>query len=71
MFGKDHIKSGHWISYGFTLKKTVDNKTERVKIEEGYYRNNKKTGFWKFYNEDGTLKDSVEYKDDVPVIKES
>ncbi|MBA2612413.1 MAG: hypothetical protein H0U95_10605 [Bacteroidetes bacterium] len=65
--GKDNIKDGHWITFGFAVTKTNDNKTNRIKIEEGYYRKNKKIGFWKFYKEDGTLKDSVEYKNDVPL----
>ena len=48
-------------------KENTVNTIIRAKIEEGYYRCNKRTGFWKFYNNDGTLKDSVEYKNDVAV----
>lgn len=71
IYGEDHIKHGRWVTYALNLSKekpTTDNaKTIRIKTEEGYYRNNKKVGFWKFYNEDGTLKDSIEYKSDVPL----
>jgi antitoxin component YwqK of YwqJK toxin-antitoxin module len=38
-------------------------------LEEGYYKDGKKQGFWKYYNVDGNLKDSVEYKDDQVVLK--
>lgn len=71
VYGKDHIKDGHWITFGYAITNSVDNKAGRVKLEEGYYRKNKKTGFWKFYKEDGTIKDSVEYKNDVPVTNKS
>jgi hypothetical protein len=68
-YGGD-IKDGHWIHFEFvipTAKENKDKKVVRAKMEEGYYKENKKEGFWKFYNKDGTLKESVEYKNDVPV----
>lgn len=71
VYGKDRIKDGHFITFGFAVTKNADNKTARIKIEEGYYRRNKKVGFWKFYKDDGTIKDSVEYKNDVPVSNKS
>ena len=67
VYGKQHIKEGHWITFGFTASKTGDNKADRIKIEEGYYRKNKKVGYWKTFNDDGTLKDSVAYQNGVPV----
>ena len=36
-------------------------------LEEGDYKDNKKQGVWVYYNVDGTIKNKVEYKDDVPV----
>lgn len=65
------IKDGHWITYEFVIpnvKQNKDSKVIRAKMEEGYYKENKKEGFWKFYNNDGTLKDSVEYKNDEPIL---
>lgn len=64
VYGKDHIKDGHWII--FSVSKNTNEKINRIKLEEGYYRKNKKIGFWKFYNTDGTLKDSIEYKTTNP-----
>jgi antitoxin component YwqK of YwqJK toxin-antitoxin module len=37
-------------------------------MEEGRYRQNKRQGYWKLYNRYGTVRDSVEYKNDVPVV---
>lgn len=68
VYDKQKIKHGHWISFGVTVTKIADDKVIRTKLEEGYYRFNKKVGFWKFYNEDGSLKDSIEYKNDVAVV---
>ena len=67
VYGKQHIKDGHWITFGFAASKTGDNKADRIKIEEGYYRKNKKVGYWKTFNDDGTIKDSVAYKNGVSV----
>lgn len=50
------------------VAKTAKGKIIRNKLEEGYYRFDKKVGFWKFYNEEGTLKDSVEYKNDMSIL---
>lgn len=69
VYGKELIKDGHWIVFGNT--KGADEKINRVKMEEGYYRKNKKIGFWKFYNLDGTFKDSIEYKNDKPLTNQS
>ncbi len=69
VYGKDQIKDGHWIVFGLT--KNTDKKVSRVKLEEGYYRKNKKVGFWKIYNEGGTLKDSIEYKNNQTSINKS
>ena len=71
VYGKNHVKEGHWIAFGFAVTKKANNKANRIKIEEGYYRRNKKVGFWKFYRADNTIKDSVEYKNDVPVPNKS
>jgi hypothetical protein len=71
VYGKDKVKDGHWITFGFAVTKTTDKKTNRIKIEEGYYRKNKKEGYWKFFKDDGTIKDSVEYKNDLPLTNNS
>jgi hypothetical protein len=57
VYGKDQIKDGHWIIFG--IAKNAHEKVNRVKLEDGYYRKNKKIGFWKLFNKDGTLKDSI------------
>lgn len=36
-------------------------------LEEGDYKDGKKQGTWTYYNSDGSIKNTVEYKDDVPV----
>lgn len=69
VYGKGHIKNGHWITFGLTFTENSNNNTHRIKVEEGYYKRNKKVGFWKLFNEDGTIKDSLEYKSDVPLTK--
>ena len=78
----DSLKQGHWITFTTTvihhtlyaqstgntfIKKSITSDPERVKIEEGYYKDNKKQGFWKKYSPAGELLDSVEYKDGVAV----
>ena len=70
LYGKEKIKNGHWITFGFSVTKNVSNKATRIKLEEGYYKRNKKNGFWKFYNDDGSFKDSVKYINDVAVTSE-
>lgn len=78
VYGKENIKHGHWITFGMIIpkekralnsKENSDKNIIRAKLEEGFYRNNKKEGFWKFYNNDGSFKDSIEYKNDVVVTK--
>ena len=71
VFGKDHIKDGHWITFGLSVTKNSKVRASKVKIEEGYYRKNKKVGVWKFYNKDGIIRDSVEYKNYIPMAKKS
>lgn len=68
----DKNKQGRWVVTKniipkFSILPTDNNKTLHSKIirrvvEEGYYRDNKKEGYWKYYNEeDGSVKDSVLY----------
>lgn len=66
------IKQGHWLYYELAVKKTaqgevIKGSSYRTIVEDGYYINNKKEGYWKFYHKDGTLKDSVEYKNDIAI----
>lgn len=66
----DKKKQGHWVVTKniipkFSILPTDNNKTLQGKIirrviEEGQYTDDKKVGYWKYYNEeDGALKDSV------------
>ncbi len=70
---EDGTKEGHWIFFEWIVPMGKEpngaaGKLVRAKVEEGYYKNNKKEGFWKFYNQnEGKFKDSVEYKNDVAV----
>lgn len=44
-------------------KESIKKKLVYITVEEGYYKDDKKTGYWKYYNlDDGSLKDSVLYK---------
>lgn len=58
-FGKQRNKYGHWIHLALTPNK--NQRLKKIKLAEGYYQNNVRVGTWKFYREDGTLKDSVNY----------
>lgn len=42
-------------------------KNWRTSLEDGHYKDSKKQGVWTYFNDDGTVKNTVEYKDDVPV----
>lgn len=44
-------KQGYWILYGKDLPEAGTPST--LKVEEGYFKNNKKSGIWKRYYEDG------------------
>lgn len=68
----DGKKQGKWVVYKdiipkFSIltsdnSKTLQGKIVRRTLEEGLYKDNKKTDYWKYYNEeDGSLKDSVLY----------
>jgi antitoxin component YwqK of YwqJK toxin-antitoxin module len=69
-YGDKKIKDGYWIIFGLSNsseKSSTVPQLARIKLADGYYKKNKKEGFWKFYKEDGSLKDSVEYKNDVQI----
>lgn len=41
-------------------KESMKRKLVHITLEEGFYKDDKKVGYWKYYNEeDGVLKDSV------------
>ncbi len=70
------LKQGRWIVFGFVIpggkkpnetKEEMSNRAQRAIFEEGVYKDNKKQGIWKYYYKDGTIKNTTEYKDDVPV----
>ncbi len=69
----DKKKQGHWVVTKnvipkFSVLPNDNNKTLQGKIiqrvvEEGVYIDDRKEGYWKYYNvEDGSLKDSVLFK---------
>lgn len=72
----DGKKEGHWVvkehvktlvslckdSTHQEANKHAYNKTFFCVTEEGYYKNNLKEGLWLYYNTDGSVKDSVVYK---------
>jgi hypothetical protein len=76
IYGKEKVKDGRWITFVMIdqQEKQTDKATAgaavmvRTKMEEGRYRQNKRQGYWKLYNRYGTVRDSVEYKNDVPVV---
>jgi hypothetical protein len=71
VFGKEKVRHGHWITYVLIVPKgSTTNKMVRAKMEEGFYHWNKKVGFWKIYNQDGTVRDSIEYKNGVAMSYE-
>jgi hypothetical protein len=59
------LKQGHWEVWKAYAFPEHPKDVEQIKFEEGEYLNNKKEGLWKYYNPDGTVKDSVVYKNDV------
>lgn len=66
----DGTKLGHWIVFEWTIPDGAQplgaaKPPVRIKVEEGYYKNNKKEGIWKFYRKDGTFKDSAMYRNDI------
>lgn len=74
----DGKKQGRWVVIKDVIPKasilptdtkgTLPDKVIRMIIEEGYYKDDKKEGYWKYYNEeDGSFKDSVAYKNGVVV----
>ena len=69
LYGSEKIRHGHWITYVLIVSKTT-NKMVRAKMEEGYYKWNKRVGFWRIYNQDGTIRDSIEYKNGVALNSE-
>ena len=81
---RNNLRQGHWIvfdnetttniSYTKCPPDSIDKEkpksmTIRIPIEEGYYKDNKRQGLWTFHNTDGSLKNGIEYKDDLPVKK--
>ena len=50
-------------------KKTITADAEDVLAEHGFYKDNKKQGFWIKYSPAGKILDCVEFKDGVAVVK--
>lgn len=62
------LKQGRWIVFYNATSKS-DSLNQKLISEDGIYKDNKKHGLWKYYNLDGSLKNSIEYKDDAPASK--
>lgn len=62
------FKQGHWIITKYAVL-NKNNGAERIKVEEGVYKNNKREGFWKKFSESGQLIDSVNYENDKVIAK--
>lgn len=75
---ENKMKQGHWIVFKMAVlnhtiytqsandtakQKSITRDAERVKVEEGFYKDNKKEGVWKTFSPVGELKDSFNYKD--------
>ncbi len=71
LYGKEKIKHGRWVDYELSVQAEKSNtlKTTRVITGMGHYKKNKKEGLWRFFKPDGSLKDSVVYKNDSAVEK--
>ncbi|MEM7161166.1 MAG: hypothetical protein AAF487_01885 [Bacteroidota bacterium] len=57
-------KFGHWVIYGH-MKKDKSYSSE-AKVEEGKYESNKRTGLWKKYFPNGSIKSRINYKRNIP-----
>jgi antitoxin component YwqK of YwqJK toxin-antitoxin module len=57
-------KQGHWIITA-SMKATPGFKPDQI-VEEGDYKDNKKTGIWKLYWPNGNVKQEAEYKNNRP-----
>ena len=61
----DGKRQGHWI---ITDKmRHLPGYDSNAKVEEGYYRDNMKEGQWIEYNADGSVKSTINYKDNKPL----
>lgn len=67
---RDHVKVEVSLCKDSThkdSKKHSYSKIEYCIVEEGFYKNDKKEGLWRHYHPDGSVKDSVFYKNGEPV----
>ncbi|HWY09777.1 MAG TPA: hypothetical protein VN026_00555 [Bacteroidia bacterium] len=64
----ENNKQGHWVIFKWVVL-NKQNGPERIADEEGFYKDNKKQGFWKKFSPIGKVLDSVEYKDGVAIVK--
>lgn len=58
------LKQGYWIVYN-DIKK-LPNYPAESKVEEGRFTDNKKTGIWKMYYPNGTIKSEITYTNNRP-----
>jgi antitoxin component YwqK of YwqJK toxin-antitoxin module len=55
---RSNYKQGKWVVWAFG----------KVHIE-GFYNNNKRNGIWRWYNDDGSVRITTEYIDDIEANK--
>lgn len=58
-------KQGHWIRFGQSLPKTCYKPDQ--KVDEGFYKDNKKTGVWTEYYCSGGIKNKITFTNGVPI----
>ena len=51
------------------IVKSITTSSERVNTEEGFYKDNKKEGLWKYFSPNGKLKNSIEFKGDIAIVR--
>jgi hypothetical protein len=57
-------KQGHWIITKFAIL-NKHNPAEPVRFEEGFYKDNKKEGFWRKFSNVGDQTDSTFYENGI------
>lgn len=61
------LKQGKWIIRGKDKHGTSHHAEE--KVEEGFYKDDKKVGYWKKYSPEGTILDSILFENGIEVRK--
>ena len=61
---ENNLKQGFWIFYG--KDKRLPDYEDDAKVEEGRYKDNRKSGIWKKYFASGTLQNEITYQNSRP-----